>query len=89
MRRAASRVFWLVPRRVELAVELEVAEVQVLRRLASELMRGAGEVPFGGKVVPGEEPVLGLARLAAMLMALVRPTVLVAEAPMLPPVERN
>ena len=85
MRRLASRVLVLVPRRVEQAVEAMEAEVQVLRRLARLLMRAMGAVPLAGKVAPGAVPVVGSARLRAVLTAFARPVVFVLEAEMLPP----
>ena len=65
------------------------AAVQVLSRLARVLTFAAGEAPLLGKVVPGDVPVLRLARLATVAKALVRPCALVAEAPRLAPVARN
>jgi len=45
----------------------EVAVVQVLRRLARELILAAGDEPFlGGKEAPGDVPVVRLARLATV-----------------------
>ena len=70
--------------------ELAVARaVQVLRRFARVLMRAAGAVAVLAKLAPGTAPVELLTRPVAVAKALARPCALVAEAPMLPPAERN
>jgi hypothetical protein len=69
--------------------EDEVPEVQVFNRLAIELILAAGDEPFEGKEAPGDVPVVRLARLATVATALLRPLVLVADDPMLPPGLRN
>ena len=92
--RAASRVLVGVEAaavRVKSCVQgpAGVLAVQVLSRLARALMRGAGELPVAGKVLPGEVPVVFPAREMAMATALARPVALVAEAPRLAPGARN
>ena len=96
MRRAASKMSgWgrLMPPTVATSLEqvlaVGAAAVQELRRLARELIFAAGETPLAGKVVPGEVPVRGLARLAALATALAMPWVLVADAPRRAPGLRN
>ena len=75
---------------VKSGVQLEeTAEVQVLSRLARELILAAGDAPFWGKDAPGDVPVVRFARLATVATAFARPCVLVGVAPMLPPGLRN
>ncbi len=63
--------------------------VQVFSRFAIELIFAAGDVPLLEKDAPGAVPVLMFVRLATVATALLRPTVLVAVAPTLPPLLRN
>ena len=70
-------------------VESVVAEAQVWRRSTRVLIFAAGDAPVEGNDAPGEVPVVRLTRFATVLKALVRPWVLVAEAPRLPAEVRN
>ena len=69
--------------------EVEIAEGAGVEEIGEGVDLAAGDAPLEGKVAPGEVPVVGLARLAAVATALARPMVLVAEAPMFPPGARN
>ncbi len=79
----------VVAEKSALQPEGTVAEVQVFKRLAMELILAAGDEPFEGKEAPGDVPVVRFARLATVAAALLRPLVLVAEDAMLPSGLRN